>query len=156
MAVTCDNASNNDTMVDQLHILVDEFPGAENRVRCFDHVINLTARQLTRQFDAPKKKKGADDTESGDDDDDIELDTDIRNLKRSLEEVENDIENEELVTAKDSDDDAVNDDMEQDDNTMTAEERNMLQRSVLPMRLVLGKVSDQTCSHNCSFYLPPV
>ncbi|KAI0745591.1 hypothetical protein C8Q76DRAFT_601559, partial [Earliella scabrosa] len=54
LAVTCDNASNNDTMIDELlkaHNLGRQFGGQHARVRCFLHILNLVAKSLIRQFD---------------------------------------------------------------------------------------------------------
>jgi hypothetical protein len=54
ISVTCDNASNNDTMVEALKDLLVVFPGESNRTRCFDHIINLIAKSIIRQFDVSK------------------------------------------------------------------------------------------------------
>ena len=43
LAVRGDSASNNDTMVDAMELELPEFGGAECRVRCLDHIINLVA-----------------------------------------------------------------------------------------------------------------
>ncbi|KAI0653303.1 hypothetical protein C8Q70DRAFT_899682, partial [Cubamyces menziesii] len=51
LGVTCDNALNNDTMVNALEVEVPSFRGQNARTRCFDHVVNLVAKALTRQFD---------------------------------------------------------------------------------------------------------
>ncbi|RDX40980.1 hypothetical protein OH76DRAFT_1300621, partial [Lentinus brumalis] len=51
MNVTCDNASNNDTMVEHLGTLVPAFQGDFHRTRCFAHIINLVVKSLLRQFD---------------------------------------------------------------------------------------------------------
>jgi hypothetical protein len=57
LSITCDNVSNNDTMVDQLEGLVSNFAGATNRTRCFVHIINLIAKTIIRQFDIPEAKE---------------------------------------------------------------------------------------------------
>ena len=31
LSITCDNASPNDTMIDELALILDDFPGATNR-----------------------------------------------------------------------------------------------------------------------------
>ncbi|KAF8870859.1 hypothetical protein BD779DRAFT_1399992, partial [Infundibulicybe gibba] len=51
LSVTCDNATPNDTMVDGLAELIDAFPGAANRTRCFTHILNLVAKAVLSQFD---------------------------------------------------------------------------------------------------------
>jgi hypothetical protein len=46
ISVTCDNASNNDTMIDALSDLLTVFLGASNQTRCFDHIVNLIAKSV--------------------------------------------------------------------------------------------------------------
>src|SRR6266567_2301250 len=58
LGVTCDNASNNDKMVEHLATLLEGFPGAANQTRCFAHILNLVAKSVLRQFEAPKEKGG--------------------------------------------------------------------------------------------------
>jgi hypothetical protein len=41
LAITMDNASNNDTLVTELDHLIDGFAGSEVRVRCAAHILNL-------------------------------------------------------------------------------------------------------------------
>ncbi|KAF5324122.1 hypothetical protein D9619_011280 [Psilocybe cf. subviscida] len=55
LGVTCDNASNMDTMIEVLEELLPEFPGASNQTRCFAHILNLVAKSILRQFDTKKK-----------------------------------------------------------------------------------------------------
>ena len=57
LSITCDNASSNNTMIDKLEFLVQDFPGAANRARCFTHILNLIVKSIMRQFDAPKANK---------------------------------------------------------------------------------------------------
>jgi hypothetical protein len=45
-------------MIDELQDLLSAFPGAENRTRCFAHIINLIAKTVIQQFDVPKAKEG--------------------------------------------------------------------------------------------------
>jgi hypothetical protein len=128
LSITCDNASNNDTMIEELANLLDDFPGPANQTRCFTHVLNLVVKSIIRQFDAPKSKKD-------------------RNLKEATNELltfaDNlDFEDEEL-TGRD-------DEEEEDDNVegwiderllMTEQEVEKLDESVAPLRLLLTKVS---------------
>jgi len=55
LSVTCDNASNNNVMVDKLAMLIPEFEGEASHTRCFLHTINLVAKSLIREFDVSKK-----------------------------------------------------------------------------------------------------
>jgi len=125
LSATCDNASANDAMVDHLAELIDTFPGAPNRTRCFAHILNLVAKCIMRQFDDPKKKKKsafdelnalADELES---DDEIETDD-----EGDAEEIEEEIE------------EGAFDERE----GISAEEIRELERSVQPVQRVLAKV----------------
>ncbi|KAG2339805.1 hypothetical protein BDR05DRAFT_848163, partial [Suillus weaverae] len=51
LSVTCNNASNNDTMIRELSGKVLEFGGTTTHTRCFLHTINLVVKSLIRQFD---------------------------------------------------------------------------------------------------------
>jgi hypothetical protein len=57
LSLTCDNASNNDTLVEELAELVDEFPGAAAQTRCFAHITNLSAKSFLHSFDSPKSSE---------------------------------------------------------------------------------------------------
>ena len=58
LSITCDNASNNDAMIDELGEIIPTFPGEPNRTRCFAHIINLVAKSVIKQFDIPKPRAG--------------------------------------------------------------------------------------------------
>ena len=99
LGVMCDNTSNNDKMFDQLLMLIDDFPGVANQTRCFNHILNLIAKSILHQFNAPKKKTTVSE--------DLEDATDILaglelELKESAEPVDNNFEsdnkNEEDIT----------------------------------------------------------
>jgi hypothetical protein len=60
LSVTCDNVSVNDTMIDKMEEMMEEFPGAASRTRCFDHILNLVAKTVIKCFDSPRKKAGED------------------------------------------------------------------------------------------------
>ncbi|KAI0076721.1 hypothetical protein K474DRAFT_1570699, partial [Panus rudis PR-1116 ss-1] len=51
LAVTGDNATNNDAMIREMPLAIETFPGEANQVRCFDHIANLSAKTVMRQFD---------------------------------------------------------------------------------------------------------
>ncbi|KAL4264915.1 Zinc finger BED domain-containing [Pleurotus pulmonarius] len=82
LSLTCDNASANDAMIEELAKIVLQFKGEKNRVRCFAHIINLVAKSLLRQFDELADLAENLDMEdlqtrievaaSGEDDDDVE------------------------------------------------------------------------------------
>ena len=56
LSITCDNASNNNTMVTKLEKLLEVFPGESNCTCCFDHIVNLVAKSVIWQFDMPTVK----------------------------------------------------------------------------------------------------
>ena len=89
----CDNASNNDSMVDNLSFELTDFRGDTYRVWCFDHITNLVAQALIRLFDIKKVGAVDDDlsvlTEGNDTE---ELMTRVAELKvgKGIEEDDND------------------------------------------------------------------
>jgi hypothetical protein len=131
LCITCDNASPNDTMIDVLRQSLDEYPGDANRARCFNHVIALVGKRMTRQFDVAK---GAADAALD------EAEKELRDLAKGM-----DIE-EMLTKAKQDDDEEDEDDDKDDDDEMeddmSPEEREELDASTRPVRLVLVKVSN--------------
>jgi len=56
LGVTADNASNNDKMIEHLATLIETFPSTANQTRCFTHILNLIAKSILHQFEAPKSK----------------------------------------------------------------------------------------------------
>ncbi|KAJ3756100.1 hypothetical protein EV360DRAFT_28184, partial [Lentinula raphanica] len=51
ISVTCDNASANTAMVEELEYLLPNFQGKLSHVRCFAHTVNLTAKGVLRPFE---------------------------------------------------------------------------------------------------------
>lgn len=45
-------------MVTELADLLDDFPGEVHQTRCFMHILNLVAKSIIKQFDAPKARAG--------------------------------------------------------------------------------------------------
>lgn len=54
MSITCDNASSNTVMLDELKKMLPYFPGRRAHVRCFTHTVNLTAKGILQLFEAAK------------------------------------------------------------------------------------------------------
>ena len=54
--MTCDNASNNNTIITELQDLIDDFSGPANQTWCFTHILNLVVKSIIRQFDLPISK----------------------------------------------------------------------------------------------------
>lgn len=120
-------------MIDHLAVLIDEFPGAANQIRCFAHILNLVAKSVLRQFEAPKKGKALD-----------------AELAAAINEIDGDDEtsdggiNEGGDECDDVDDEVVDDDEDglQDElDELSEEELLSVKESVKPIRLVLTKVS---------------
>ena len=123
LGVTCDNALNNDTMVNALEVEVPSFRGQNARTRCFDHVVNLVAKALTRQFD---HKKG----DSRRSDDDLEVDLESEELAARFELYK------ELGGEGDDDEEGLLDEL----SSMSEADRVAYLESVQPVRMVLVKV----------------
>ena len=82
LLMTCDNATNNDTMVAELAHRLPEY-SVVNHSRCFLHIINLVAKSVVKQFDEAAQVAAAIDVEvedevepGGNADDDVEEEDD--------------------------------------------------------------------------------
>ena len=149
--MTCDNASNNDVMVNHLAVLVPTFAGASDCTRCFLHVINLVAKSLLRLFNIKKKDADAALNEAYCDvtDLDAEMDSDKDNpshhdaadLYADSETDEDDAKLDEYDEGDDGE--AVNNEGWVDEvDRMTAAERRELRESIQPLKLALIKVGN--------------
>jgi hypothetical protein len=128
LSITCDNASNNDTMITELANLLDDFPGPANQTRCFTHVLNLVVKSIIRQFDLPKSKGNVISDEA----------------TKELLTLAGNIEFEEEELARSEGEEAEDDNVEGwiDERTlMTEDELEELEESVEPLRLLLTKAS---------------
>ena len=116
-------------MAKELKKLLTEFSGGAKRTRCFDHVINLVVKSITRQFDVHKTGNNEVLSEA---------------LKDLMELAENLEEEEDAVRASYSDD--PDDDDDDDDGwidkreEMTEQDLEDLERDVVPVKRVLVKV----------------
>jgi hypothetical protein len=128
LSITVDNASNNDTMVDHLSEILDEFPGTSNQTRCFAHTISLSAKAILKQFNVPKTKNGEDLDDAA---------QALANLAKNL-----DIEDRETqsMANNEEDDDQPLDGWVDFREGMTAEQLEELDESVQPVRSTLVKV----------------
>jgi hypothetical protein len=126
-------------MVDRLHVLIESFPGAENRAQCFNHVTALVAKSAVRQFDVPKGK-----ADSALD----EAERELRELAEGLdieesitedewEEADEENENENLPRGED------NDSWVDEVAALSPRDREELEAQIQPVKLVLVKVSHQ-------------
>ena len=121
-------------MVEHLSTIVENFPGAPNRTRCFAHILNLVAKSILRQFEV---RKTAGDAEPEDDAikalaalaQELELEENVDDLEDGLEEDDQE---------DDDDDDGLGDERD----GMSEEEVAELEESLVPIRLMLTKVSN--------------
>ncbi|KAF8808862.1 hypothetical protein BYT27DRAFT_7095431 [Phlegmacium glaucopus] len=113
-------------MIQELSVLVEEFPGAANQTRCFLHILNLVVQSIIKKFDLPKAQE------------DI-----LGKAKTELFNLAGNIQPEELQSQQETNSD------EDDDNTegwvdeceeMTAWEQEDLDESVGPLILMLTKL----------------
>ncbi|KAF5343676.1 hypothetical protein D9758_014683 [Tetrapyrgos nigripes] len=130
LSITADNASSNDTMISALETLLPDFPGELNRTRCFNHIINLVGKSLTKLFDMSSSKKSEDTVDDAEKAlMDLAAGVDFEDLQFRLKETEDGEERE-----KDSED-LVVDMME----GMSAEEKETLRKQIIPVQQVLVK-----------------
>lgn len=54
LGITCDNASNNDTMIAALEVEIPSFRGEQSQCRCFAHIINLIVKSILGLFEHQK------------------------------------------------------------------------------------------------------
>jgi hypothetical protein len=130
LGITCDNASNNDVMIQELEDHIPRFPGASNQIRCFAHILNLVAKSILKQFDVPKAT--ATSILDGDVDDLLELAGEI------------DVEEDETKANLDEDDEDEDDNVDgwmDERSRMSKEELQNLSADVLPVCRVLVKAS---------------
>jgi len=124
LGVTCDNASANDAMLDELESTLAHFEGKGTRACCILHIGNLVAKSLIRQFDVPQHKER----------DDMAAEVD-----------------EGCKVDEDKAMDVIGDDLEKDDNIdgwideavlMSAQEKANLEQNIRPVRSALAKVTN--------------
>ncbi|KAF7371898.1 Zinc finger BED domain-containing protein 4 [Mycena venus] len=80
LSIVGDNASNNDTMIDELADLIPTFPGKTTRVHCFAHILNLVVKAILSQFSYTKKAATTDADPVAEDDEDDEEEVKIDDL----------------------------------------------------------------------------
>ena len=130
LAITTDNTTNNDKMIEELAKLLESFSGAANQVRCFAHVLNLMARSIIWLFDVPKGSENEDALSDAE-----------RAYRQAAEGV--DLEEDEMQMEMDDDEVGPDDEMDRVDKMvgMSKEELEELAESLHPICMVLSKVS---------------
>ena len=123
-------------MIEELAILVNDFPGPANQTWCFLHILNLVVKSIIWQFDLPTSKKTSNSEE--DDEGDSEATKELLKLAGEIE-VEEEVTasgGDEADTTEDDNDEGWVDECEE----MTKDELLELSASVKPVRLLLTKV----------------
>ena len=117
----------NDVMIDRMEGMLSEFLGAANRTQCFDHIINLVAKTVTKCFDSPMKKARED----------------ISDTEKVLLALAGDADWEESYMEGLQYDTTEEDDLEgwlNEEDFLSEGEYKILKRDTLPIRAVLAKV----------------
>ena len=142
LSLACNNASNNDVMVDDLANKVPSFGGDATWVRCFMHVINLVMKSILAQFGVPAKDlegigaAGSKATSASNSDMHAQL-TQLHQLAKGLaEEMQGKIK-EEPVENRQQD---ANNSWIDEWRSMSGEDQWLLVQDVMPARCMLVKV----------------
>jgi hypothetical protein len=127
-----DNVSVNDIMIEELADIFADFPGKANQTCCFNHILNLTAKTITKQFDIPTKKNGNDVSEA---------EQVLNELAKGLEQEKDEIWQKMRLDKNDKEDDNNVEGWIDEENFLTKDELNELNESILPVRMLIAKVS---------------
>jgi hypothetical protein len=115
-------------MIDELSHLIPSYPGDASQARCFNHVVALVAKSVVRQFDVPKGQA------------EEALDEAERELREMAEGI--DIEDDKTQYEWEASEDDENGDGWIDEVAkLSIADREELEDSIRPVRLVLVKVS---------------
>jgi len=124
LAVNADNATSNDKQTTKLDQLDNTF-NKENRVRCFNHTLQLSAKALLKPFNTGLSGKATDDDETQDPDDNPEM----------FEEDEDEGDEEEQPDEEDVEDDNI-DELEE----LSQSEQNRVLQETADVRETVSKV----------------
>ena len=119
-------------MIEHLSILMENFPGAANQTRCFNHILNLGAKSILRQFDVPKNANP----------EDLDVDDAMKALTDLAQELELEPINLDNDESADKAEDGNGNNEEMDDNCdgLLDEEADELAETFVPIWLMLAKV----------------
>ena len=134
LAVNADNATSNDTQTTELDQLDNTFE-KENRVRCFNHTLQLSAKALLKPFNIGLSGKATDDDDELTQDDDNDL---------AMVENDEDEGNEEEQADEDDDDEDDDDDNDNIDELekLSEDEQNRVLQETTVVRETITKVSN--------------
>ncbi|TFY55495.1 hypothetical protein EVJ58_g8214 [Rhodofomes roseus] len=151
LGVTCDNASSNDVMIEEMEAMILSFRGARARSRCFCHIINLVAKMVLRQFEPPKRnKKKKQSATDLDEDEDPDLEDWDKELQEMMEDLDFDDEDENAQGADSLDGFYdVRDDLD-------AASRASMEAEVRPVKMMLLKLRkiSMAIHHSTTLLLP--
>ena len=125
-------------MIEHLATIIEAFPGAANQTRCFAHILNLVAKSVLRQFEAPNVKgirainEAAKELAAVSED----IDDEIGEANKSGGDDDDDGNEDVEDGVVDDDDDGLQDERDE----MSQEELVSHEETVKPIRLVLTKV----------------
>ncbi len=125
-------------MIEHPSTLVDNFPGAPNQTHCFTHILNLVAKSVLRQFDVAKQSRPVDSEQLNDATKELTLLA--QELDFGSDGADNDENDDDNDKGELGDEENDNDGGDGEDG-MTEEELAELQASLVPIRLMLTKVS---------------
>jgi hypothetical protein len=128
-AVNADNATSNDTQTTKLDQLDNTFE-EENRVRCFNHTLQLSAKALLKPFNIGLSGKAADDDDKFTQDDDGDP-------VMSEDEEEDEGDEEEQADDEDNEDDNIDELKE-----LSEDEQNQVLQETAVVRETVTKVSN--------------
>src|ERR1700731_1696433 len=135
LSITCDNATVNDSMIDELVGMTPDFPERANQTCCFLHILNLIVKTVIKQFDTPRKvREGS----SGEEQELADLVRGIEFEETEMQALMYDLDAE----SPEDDDDNVNGWIDEE-IFMSDKERAELSVSLLPIQLVIAKVSSR-------------
>lgn len=133
ISITCDNASANTAMLDELITRLPNFKGTKAHVRCFSHTVNLTAKGVLRPFE-PAKPVAGDGSQPPVSPEDIGLDelyTELRDIEENGNQGADNVDGFVEVLQE-----------------MTEAEREQWKEDVEPVRTALFKVSPTLQPHH--------
>ena len=122
-------------MIEHLAIRIDSFPSAANQTQCFTHILNLVAKSILHQFEAPKVKGGKVPDDAA---------KELATIFHELDKGSNGGHEEGGEGNDDENDNTIDDDedgLPEEWDGMSEEELASLEESVKPIWLVLTKVS---------------
>jgi hypothetical protein len=134
-AVNTDNATSNDTQTTKLDQLDNTFD-EENRVRCFNHTLQLSAKALLKPFNIGLSGKAADDNNELTPDDDGNLVTSVDDEGDEGDE-EDEEDEDEWADDKDNKDDNI-DELEE----LSEDEKNQVLEETVVVCETVTKVSN--------------